>query len=178
MQNDSTKILLKKIISSLFSFVFFKDLIYSFLFFLINRIYGIKKVNKKKGSKIRPGTTIRDPERVFLGKNTTLGMNNTLWAGKTTGKIIIGDNVMTGPNCCFFAFNHGMEKNEIPMIEQETKDSNIIIEDDVWFGANVIVLPGVRIGKGCVIAAGAVVTKNVEPFSIVGGNPAKLIKYR
>jgi acetyltransferase-like isoleucine patch superfamily enzyme len=65
-----------------------------------------------------------------------------------------------------------------PMNTQPYKRRPIIIEDDVWIGACAIILKGVTIGEGAIVAAGSVVTKNVEPYSLVGGNPAKLIKYR
>ena len=178
MQKESNFKILKKVTSAFFSIIFLKDLIYSFLFYLLNRIYGVKKVNKKHGVKIRPGTIIRDPERVYLGKYTTIGVNNVLWAGKSQSIIKFGNYVMTGPGCCFFAFNHGMELSETPMVEQACNDQDIIIGDNVWFGANVTVLPGVEIGEGCIIAAGAIVTKNIPPYSIAGGNPAKVIKSR
>ncbi len=64
------------------------------------------------------------------------------------------------------------------ILQGEKKGINPIIEDDVWIGRNAIIMPGVRIGKGSIVGAGAVVTKNVEPYSIVGGVPAKLIRKR
>jgi acetyltransferase-like isoleucine patch superfamily enzyme/O-antigen/teichoic acid export membrane protein len=90
----------------------------------------------------------------------------------------IGDFVMIGPRCLFATMQHGFEDWKKPMIFQKAEEKPIVIEDDVWIGANVTVLGGVTIGKGSVIAAGAVVTKDVEPYSIVGGVPAKLIRYR
>lgn len=166
----------KDMVLAFFSLTFIKDIIYSFSFYLFNRVYGLRKVNKGKSVKIRPGTLIRDPERVIIGNHTTIGTNNIIWAGKKEGKIIFGNNVMTGPYCSFFGFNHGFEIGDIPFIEQECIDGDIIIEDNVWFGANVTVLANVRIGANSVIAAGSVVTKAVEPNTIVGGNVAKIIK--
>jgi len=92
---------------------------------------------------------------------------------------IIGDYVMIAPNVSILNSTHNFDRVDIPMIKQgEEKYNNPIIEDDVWLGRNVIVLPGVKIGKSSIVAAGAVVTKDVEPFSIVGGVPAKVIKKR
>ena len=99
-------------------------------------------------------------------------------AGKSIARISIGDYVQTGPNVLMFAFNYGIEKNGIPMIEQEYFDGDIIVEDDVWIGAGVVINAGVKIGRGAIIASGTVVTKDVLPYVIVGGNPSRDIKNR
>lgn len=89
------------------------------------------------------------------------------------GKLIIGDNVSIGPRCTLVLFSH---PNFSQIRNQLTeKKREIIIEKNAWLGAGVIVLQGVKIGEGAIIGAGAVVTKNVEPFTIVGGVPAKKI---
>lgn len=169
-------ILIKDMLFAFFSLTFIKDVLYSFSFYLFNRVHGLRKINKGKSVKIRPGTLIRDPERVSIGDYTSIGTNNVIWAGKNTGRIIFGKNVMTGPYCSFFGFNHGFELGDTPFIDQDCIDGDIVIEDNVWFGANVTVLANVRIGANSVIAAGSVVTKDIEPNTIVGGNVAKLIK--
>ena len=167
---------LKQVFLSFFSLTFIKDIFYSFSFHLINRVYGLKKIQKGKNIKIRPGTLIRDPERVCIGDNTTIGVNNIIWAGKHTSKIVFGKDVMTGPYCCFFAFNHGMNIEAIPFIEQDCIDGNITIGNNVWIGASVTVVSNVQIGDNVVIAAGAVVIKDIPPNMMVGGNPARIIK--
>ncbi len=68
--------------------------------------------------------------------------------------------------------------DELSPLQDATTRGEIVIEDEVWIGTNVIVMSGVTIGKGAIVAAGSVVTKNVAPFSVVGGNPAKFIKWR
>lgn len=91
----------------------------------------------------------------------------------------IGKFVMIAPNVSILNSTHNFDRIDIPMIKQGAlKQNNPVIEDDVWLGRNVTVLPGVKIGKGSVVAAGAVVTKDIEQFSIVGGVPAKIIKKR
>jgi acetyltransferase-like isoleucine patch superfamily enzyme len=90
----------------------------------------------------------------------------------------IGNFVMIGPRCLFATVHHGFDDWKSPMIFQPAEEKPITIEDDVWIGANVTVLGGVTIGRGAVVAAGAVVSKNVEAYAIVGGVPAKLIRYR
>ena len=112
--------------------------------------------------------------KVSLGDNSGIGINASL-----SGKVLIGDNVMMGPCCTFYSRNHAFDRLDIPMCEQGYQDEKpIIIGDDVWIGGHVIVLPGVHVGNGAILAAGAVVTKDVPEYAIVGGNPARVIKYR
>ena len=93
------------------------------------------------------------------------------------GDIIIGDNVQLGPQVIFWGRDHGIKKNML-INKQPYNSKPIIIGNDVWIGANAIVLKGVTISDGAVVAAGAVITKDVSPYMIVGGVPAKIIKYR
>ncbi len=89
------------------------------------------------------------------------------------GKLIIGDNVSIGPRCTLVLFSH---PNFSQIRNQLTeKKREIIIEKNAWIGAGVIVLQGIKIGEGAIVAAGAVVTKDVAPYTIVGGVPAKKI---
>ena len=90
-----------------------------------------------------------------------------------------GDNVMMGPECLLFTRNHRIGSTEIPINKQGYDGLQpIIIGNDVWIGARVIILPGVQISDGAVIGAGSVVTYNVDSYDVVAGNPAKLIRKR
>lgn len=92
---------------------------------------------------------------------------------------LIGDHVMIAPNVAILNESHTFERTDIPMVLQPvTPKSNPTIDDDVWIGRNAIILPGVHIGKGSIIGAGAVVTKNIPPYSVAVGVPAKVIKSR
>ena len=111
--------------------------------------------------------------RCKLGNNSGIGINAFL------GVVYIGDNVMMGPDCICYSRNHEFSRIDVPMINQGFQEEKpIIIGNDVWIGGRVTILPGVKIGNGAIIGAGSVVTKNVEDFSIVAGNPAKLIRKR
>lgn len=91
----------------------------------------------------------------------------------------IGNHVMIAPNVSILNSTHNYDNIDLPMIMQgEQKDLNPTIEDDVWIGRNVVIMPNIKVGRGSVIGSGAVVTKDVEPYSIVGGVPAKLIRKR
>lgn len=111
---------------------------------------------------------------IVIGDNSGIGINCTV-----PSNIIIGKNVMMGPNCYFFAHNHCIDRTDIPMIEQGfTTSKAITIEDDVWIGRGVYVLPGRTINTGCVIGCGTVLTKDFQPYSVVGGVPGKVLKMR
>ena len=94
------------------------------------------------------------------------------------GYIEIRDNVLLGPNVVIRASNHAYSRTDIPIKQQGHIAGRIILHEDVWLGANVVILPNVEIGKGSIVAAGSVVTKNVGDYSIVGGVPAELIEMR
>tara|TARA_B110000046_G_C13025697_1_gene413925 strand:+ start:3413 stop:3871 length:459 start_codon:yes stop_codon:yes gene_type:complete len=112
-----------------------------------------------------------------IGAKTYIGENNNIRA--SGGKITIGKNCLISQNVTIVTTNHNIKLGQLINEQAWSKDNNfIIINDDVWIGANSVILPGVTIGKGAVIAAGSIVTKDVEENAIVLGNPAKLLRYR
>lgn len=123
-----------------------------------------------------PHTDFNDAS-LFVGKNTYIGEHNNIRAAG--GHIEIGDNCLISQQVTIVCSNHGIERdNLINKQPWSRKDAYIIIGNDVWIGANSVILPGVKIGDGAVIAAGSIVTHNVEPYSIMAGCPAKILKYR
>lgn len=125
------------------------------------------------GSNVDIGRKISFSSQVSLGDNSSIGDYCHM-----SGKISIGNNVMISPNVAFLSSNHKFSRIDIPMNRQGGIEKEIIIGDDVWIGYGVIILAGVKIGNGAIVAAGSVVTKNVSEFDIVGGNPARIIKNR
>lgn len=108
---------------------------------------------------------------VIIGHHTLIGMGNTI-----IGPITIGNNVIFAQNIVASALNHEYRDINVPIHEQKILKAAIIIEDDCWIAANAVITSGVTIGKHSVVAAGAVVTKNIPPYSVAVGNPAKVIK--
>lgn len=110
---------------------------------------------------------------IRIGKNCLISEFNVL---RGQGGITIGDNVYTGPHVQILAVNHVHDDPTRPIIEQGITAQGITIEEDAWIGAGVIILDGVRIGRGAVIAAGAVVAENVPAHTVAGGVPARVLK--
>lgn len=122
---------------------------------LENRIY----ISDASGLKI--GQNVRINENVFIQSAT------------------IGNNVMIAPNVAILSSTHSYERLDIPMVDQDDIFGlPPVIEDDVWIGRNVVIKHGVTIGKGAIVGACSLVTKDVPSYAIVGGVPAKVIKYR
>lgn len=108
---------------------------------------------------------------VIIGERTRIGLGNTI-----IGPVHIGNDIMFAQNIVVSGLNHGYEDIHTPISIQPTSTALITIEDEVWIGANSVIVAGVTVGKHSVVAAGSVVTKSVPPYTIVAGNPAKPLK--
>lgn len=108
---------------------------------------------------------------VTIGNNCGIGLSNVI-----IGPVGMGNYVMLAQNIVLSGLNHGYEDINIPPRLQKVVTKPIIIEDNVWIGANAVITAGVTIGKHAIIGAGSVVTKSVLPYSVVAGNPAKTLK--
>ncbi len=109
---------------------------------------------------------------VKIGNRVKIGIGNVL-----IGPLEIGNNVIFAQNVVVSGFNHAYQDINIPILDQKIySTASISIADDCWIGANAVITAGVQIGKHAVIAAGSIVTKNVEAYTVVGGNPAKILK--
>jgi len=136
------------------------------------------QMRNKKNLVVGPLCVIR--QSASVGGTVTLGRNVRLGScSHIMGRVTVGDDVMIAPNVVIAGGSHGTERNGVPMVYQVSQsESTIEIGSDVWIGANSVITEGVTVGDGAVIGAGSVVTKDVDAFSIVVGNPAGLLKYR
>lgn len=164
------------------------------------RQWYFSKRFKRLGAKshLGMGLLVYEPKNISLGENFSIRQNSILGAingelivgdhvsiaenvtvnASEKGKIALGNYVLIAPNTVLRASDHVTTRTDQTIREQGHTGGEIIVEDDVWIGANCVVVAGAHIGKGAVIAAGAVVTKDVEPYTIVGGVPAKFLKRR
>lgn len=151
---------------------------------------------KKAGLNFKAAENVKidEPQLVSVGDNVTL--YNGTYIQPCGKEVVIGSNTHFAPYCvlygplsvgnnCAIAAHvvlacvaHSHLDSETPIVEQPVDQRKITIEDNVWIGANAVITPGITIGTGSIIGAGAVVTKDVEPYSIMGGVPAKLIRKR
>lgn len=108
---------------------------------------------------------------IEIGNNTMITSR-----GMILGPVLIGNNVVLGIGSQILGLTHDYEDIEKPIKDQGVSGTKVIIEDDVWIGGNCVIIQGIEIGKHSLVAAGSVVTKDVEPYTIVAGNPARPIK--
>ena len=113
---------------------------------------------------------------IQIGEYTSVGSGS--WLVAYLAGIHIGSHTMIGPDTHFYSYNHGVAPGVLMQQQPLATKGEIIVEDDVWIGRGATILSGVRIGKGAVVGAGAVVTRDVPPDSIVAGNPARVVRYR
>ncbi len=125
--------------------------------------------------KVSPCAVIRQPHLMSVGKRVTVNEFCFIWAG---GDLEIGDNVLIGHGVTILTSEHNYDKINISIKYSGISLKPVKIGSDVWIGARATILAGVTINDGSIIAAGAVVTKDVPPYTIVGGVPAKVIKNR
>lgn len=119
---------------------------------------------------------IYNPGMVSVGDNCYLGTGVQLYPWNEC--ITLGNNVLLAAGVRMITRKHGFADVERPMSEQGYTNAPITVDDDVWIGFQAVILPGVTIGRGSIVGAGAVVSKDVEPYSVVGGVPARLIRKR
>ena len=112
--------------------------------------------------------------KVSLGSRSGIGIN-----ARINGRCVIGNDVMMGTDCVIITRSHRHDRTDIPMMDQGFEEERpVFVGNDVWLGDRGIILPGVHIGDGCIIGAGSVVTRDIPPYSVAAGIPAKVIKDR
>jgi acetyltransferase-like isoleucine patch superfamily enzyme len=167
----------RKLLVSTYSFIW--NVIYfmmEFLPFIIRYpIYKLMFQSCGNNVHIDFKTYFRYPSQISIGTNVSINRGCSFIAGYKikNAKIIIKNNVSIGPDVCFYAAGHDVDD-----LHLKDNGAPIIVNEYVWIGGKAIILQGVTLGVGSIVAAGAVVTKDVQPYTIVGGVPAKIIKKR
>ena len=168
-----------KKLSLIIYYIFFYNLPnsrYLFLFGRLRRWYLeriLKVLQPHSKNRIENRVYISDASNLKIGKNVRINENVFIQAAT------IGDNVMIAPNVAILSSTHSYDRLDIPMVEQtDSFGFPPIIGSDVWIGRNVVIKHGVTIGDGAIVGACSLVTKDVPDFAVVGGVPAKIIKYR
>jgi len=118
---------------------------------------------------------VTNPRKLRIGRRCNFGQGVFITAG---GGVTLGDYVGMGPESKIWSVNHRFDDPDTPWLEQGYEYKEVVIGDDVWIGANAFVMPGVEIGKGAIISAGTVLSKSVPAFSIVAGNPGRVVGWR
>jgi len=166
-----------KYVSIIFSTTYWSQLKHAFVLFSTFNVWAIKQLGAKgKGTVIRPSASLANAHHIFLGDRVHIQRSVYLWAGEKS-EIHIGNNTIIGPGSFITSDNHGTKRGQL-IRDQKGVEADVNIGADVWMGAYAIVLPGIRIGDGAVIAAGSVVTKDVADYCIVAGVPARKIGMR
>jgi acetyltransferase-like isoleucine patch superfamily enzyme len=130
-----------------------------------------------EGAYIHRRCSLVFPENTSIGRGATVGDNSRLW-GSADAKLVLEDEVLIGPNITILTSDHGTGGAGVPVRFQPSHSADVRLCRGCWIGANAVIMPGVTIGAGAIVAAGAIVTADVAPNAIVGGVPAKLIRFR
>lgn len=145
--------------------------------------YGYAHVRPRRemtcgtGVRIAPNASFRNGARITLGDGVQLGERASLWAGRKTAQITVGDRTTFGPDVFVTAADYGLAADR-RIIDQAMSEHDVVIGADCWIGTKAVITAGVTLGDGCVIGAGSVVTRNVPAGAIAAGVPAKVLKQR
>ncbi|QQR81404.1 MAG: acyltransferase [Deltaproteobacteria bacterium] len=174
----------------------FSSLFQRFYNRLYSLFYAVQLGSCGDKFRIRTTSIIYSPENISIGNNfssmgylylyanegkivmgNNISINTNVQIGASGGKIFMGNNILIAPNVVIRAADHGLKAGELIMSQPHTPGT-IYIEDDVWIGSNAVITANLTLSKGTVVAGGAVVTRSTEPYSIVGGVPARKISER
>lgn len=142
-----------------------------------SHVRGRGQIQMGKESSMAPNVSIRNGKRIIVGRDCHIGERCYLWAGDFESCIKLGDYVSLAPEVFITSSDYRFIKG-VPFRQQPKDERDVVIGNDVWLGARVVVTAGVTIGDGCIVGAGAVVTKDIAPGMIAAGVPARQIKER
>jgi acetyltransferase-like isoleucine patch superfamily enzyme len=137
-----------------------------------------RRLTLAAGVRMAPNVSLRNGERISIGAGSHIGERCSLWAGSSHGRIVIGHHSLFGPEVFVTASNYEFGDRSRPVMDQPRVERDVTIGGSTWLGRGAVVLPGVTIGEGAIVAAGAVVSRDVSPWTVVGGVPAREIGRR
>jgi acetyltransferase-like isoleucine patch superfamily enzyme len=136
-----------------------------------------RRVSMGADTRIAPNVSLRNGVRISIGRDCHIGERCYLWAGESSGRILMGNFVSLAPEVFITASDYQFVAGR-PFRNQPKRERDVIIGNDVWLGARAVVTAGVTIGDGCIVGAGAVVTRDLPAGSIAAGVPARVIGKR
>lgn len=142
-----------------------------------SHVAPLRSLRMGAGCGISPDAVFSNPERIDMGCRVEIGSRCHIWAGHASARITIGDDCLFGPEVMLTAASYRYNDGH-PVTDQKMDEADIFIGRDVWFGTRAIVLPGVTIGDGAIIAAGAIVREDVPAMAIAAGQPARVVGWR
>ena len=143
-----------------------------------SHVRQVRRLQLGDGVSMAPNVSFRNAERISIGAGSHIGEHSVIWAGNSSGRVVIGAKCLFAPNVTVTASNYGIVQGDVAIMDQPKDERDVVIGDGAWLGANAVVLAGVTIGEGAVVAAGAVVTKDLPAQCIAGGVPARVIGTR
>jgi acetyltransferase-like isoleucine patch superfamily enzyme len=165
-----------RVLRNVFSLIFWRQAFDFIAELAIENAYAMRVMKRGIGTSVSSTARFNHPENITLGDRTNVNRYCLIWAGPTA-KVVFGKDCLTGPGVTVIASRYNVKGRDI-VRSYPPYEKDIIIGNDVWLGANVVVLPGVTIGDGAIVGAGSVVTKDIEPYDVVVGVPAEKIKTR
>lgn len=142
-----------------------------------SHVTPLRQVRFAGPGNVSPDAVFQNAARIAIGHRVRIGSRCHLWAGPSHGRIILGDDVLFGPDVLLTAASYRHDLGS-PVTDQPMAEADIVIGNDVWLATRAIILPGTTIGDGSIIAAGAVVKGDFPPMSIIAGSPARIVSQR
>lgn len=130
------------------------------------------------GVHISPTASFRNGRFITIGTGSHIGQGSMLWAGDSGGRITLGAYSLLAPRVFITASNYDVDRGRGPVMDLPRREADVVVGANTWLGANAVIVAGVTIGEGAIVAAGSVVTRDVEPYAVVAGVPARVIRMR
>lgn len=166
-----------RLVTSVFDFRAWLHLIKIVNYYNYSHVQPMRRIQIGNEYRVSPDVNFSNELNISIGERVSIGSRCFLWAGPDKGRIVIGDDVLFGPEVVVTAANYRFNDGA-PVTKQLMEEGDVVIGDDVWIGARAIILPGVTIGDGAIIGAGALVRSDVPPFAIAVGVPARVVGKR